>query len=109
MENPADVLTKSLPWANLRVFVEPLLFWKGDPSEADRATGTSTEGSDEGPRPDQVAPSATEGRAPSRGETRPTTRDVGETSLHEQTGLRGEQAGASVLWNNMYAALADHD
>ncbi len=108
-ENPADILTKPLPWANLRVFAEPLLFWKGDTSDAGRATGTSTEGSDEGPRPDQVADSATEGRARTRGNLRATTRDVGETSLHEQPGLRGEQAGASVLWNNMYAALADHD
>ena len=69
---------------------------------------------DESPRPDQVARSATEpcsateNRARMR-EARAMTRDATETSLHEQTGLRGEQAGVSVLWNNMYAALADHD
>ena len=29
-----------------------------------------------------------------------------ETGLHEPTGLH---AGAAVLWNNQYAALAEHD
>jgi len=28
-ENPADILTKSLPLYTMRVFVEPSLFWKG--------------------------------------------------------------------------------
>ena len=28
-ENPSDILTKNLPWAKARVFVEPLLLWKG--------------------------------------------------------------------------------
>ncbi len=32
-ENPADIMTKSLPWFKMKVFVEPLLFWKGDTSE----------------------------------------------------------------------------
>ena len=30
MQNPSDVLTKNLPWAKARVFIEPFLFWKGD-------------------------------------------------------------------------------
>ena len=29
-ENPSDILTKNLPWAKARVFVEPLLLWKGE-------------------------------------------------------------------------------
>ena len=37
-DNPADILTKSLPWHKAWVHVEPLLFWKGE-------TATS-EGSD---------------------------------------------------------------
>ena len=32
-ENPADILTKPLPWFSLKVFVEPLLLWKGDTVE----------------------------------------------------------------------------
>ena len=31
-DNPADILTKSLPWHKARVHVEPLLFWKGETS-----------------------------------------------------------------------------
>ena len=27
-DNPADILTKSLPWHKARVYVKPLLFWK---------------------------------------------------------------------------------
>ena len=29
-ENPADIMTKPLPWHKARVHVEPLLFWKGE-------------------------------------------------------------------------------
>ena len=29
-QNPADVLTKALAWYQMRVHIEPLLFWKGD-------------------------------------------------------------------------------
>ena len=32
-ENPADILTKPSPWFSLKVFVEPLLLWKGDTVE----------------------------------------------------------------------------
>ena len=33
-ENPADLLTKALPWAVSRKYIEPLLLWKGDTAEA---------------------------------------------------------------------------
>ena len=29
-DNPADILTKPLPWHKARIHVEPLLFWKGE-------------------------------------------------------------------------------
>ena len=29
-ENPADIMTKALPWHKACVHVEPLLFWKGE-------------------------------------------------------------------------------
>ena len=106
-ENLADIFTKPLPWANLRIFVEPLLFWKGD-TMATRATGTSTEGSVAGPRYDQVAVSATGDRALMRDDTRATTRDS-DARVQEETGLRDVHAGTSVLWNNMYAPLAEYD
>ena len=47
-ENPADILMKPLPWFSLKVFVKPLLLWKGD--TVDAPSGTSNpEGSDVGP------------------------------------------------------------
>ena len=47
MENLANVLTKPLPWFSLKIFVEPLLLWKG--GMADAPLGTSNpEGSDVG-------------------------------------------------------------
>ena len=42
-QNPADILTKSLPWHKARVHVEPLLFWKGETFTDDI---TPSEGSD---------------------------------------------------------------
>ena len=44
-QNPADMFTKSLPWSTLRVYVEPLLFWKGETADPP-ATEVSMEGSD---------------------------------------------------------------
>ena len=44
IDNPSDILTKSLPWHKARVHVEPLLFWKGKTS-ADTGMAPS-EGSD---------------------------------------------------------------
>ena len=47
-ENPANILTKPLPWFSLKIFVEPLLLWKGN--TVDAPSGTSNpEGSDTGP------------------------------------------------------------
>ena len=37
-QNPADILTKSLPWHKACVHVEPLLFWKGETSTDDVPT-----------------------------------------------------------------------
>jgi hypothetical protein len=31
VENVADILTKALAHAKARIFLDPLLFWKGDP------------------------------------------------------------------------------
>ena len=42
IDNPADVLTKFLPWNTARAFIEPLLMWKGDTT----AIAPTKEGSD---------------------------------------------------------------
>ena len=49
VENPANVLTKPLPWISLKIFVEPFLLWKGDTVDAPLGT-SNPEGSDTGPR-----------------------------------------------------------
>ena len=41
IDNPADILTKFLPWATSRDFIEPLLLWRGD-----TITAPCQEGSD---------------------------------------------------------------
>ena len=47
-ENPANVLMKPLPWVSLKIFVEPLLQWKGN--TVDVPLGAShPEGNDVGP------------------------------------------------------------
>ena len=34
MENPANILTKPLPWFSLKIFVKPMLLWKGNMDDA---------------------------------------------------------------------------
>ena len=44
-ENPADILTKALPWYKACVHVEPLQFWKGETlNEAADAPGLDQRG-----------------------------------------------------------------
>ena len=61
-ENPADILTKILPWYKLRVFVKPMLLWKGDTVDAPAVT-QSTEGSDVSPSPGVTSDIITNGDA----------------------------------------------
>jgi hypothetical protein len=57
-QNPADVLTKFLPWATSWPLIEPILFWKGetdksvstdDPQKFSLSIASITEGSDKTP------------------------------------------------------------
>ena len=76
---------KPLPWFSLKVFVEPLLLWKGD--TVDSPLGTSNlEGSDAGPGVEVP------GEPPSQG------RDSANVSGH---------AVPVVLHGNQYAVLYD--
>ena len=47
-ENPANGLTKPLPWFSLKIFVEQLLLWKGNTVDAPLGT-SDLEGSDASP------------------------------------------------------------
>ena len=110
-ENPADIFTKPLPWHMMRVFVEPLLFWKGETKIDETATpsgSTNPEGSD---------------AVPGRVTTRDSPHDVNGTddsdeswivigsdsaATIEPAGARRHGAGA-VLWNNQYRVLMEYD
>ena len=48
-KNPANILTMSLPWLSLKIFVKPLLPWKGDTVDAPLGTSPPA-GSDVGLR-----------------------------------------------------------
>ena len=99
--NPADILTKPLAWYQMRVFVEPLLFWKGDTMDA--PTGSSGSPNPEGSiTAEQPVTSPSPGLP---GPSRVTSDNFGQSSI-----VRGGNAGAhGVLWNNQYAALADEE
>ena len=88
-ENPADILTKPLPWFMLKVYVEPLLLWKGD--TANTPSGSSNpEGSDVNP-----------GSVPS---------EMNHEQDSVQVGVRNGQVAfqiPTILYNNQYAVLAD--
>ena len=84
-EDPADILTKPLPWFSLKVFVEPLLLWKSDTVDAPPGT-SDPEGSDAGPG--ERVP----GEPPSHG------RDLANVSGH---------AIPAVLYSNQCAVLYD--
>ena len=101
IDNPADILTKPLPWHQLRVFVEPLLMWKGDTNEANESgrsvSGPNPEGSDDGPHSDLTR-------------EREVTH-VNETNYRIPAVTYDDTAGAQtrdVLWNNQYRTLSTY-
>ena len=53
-ENAADMLTKALPHSTARIYVEPLLFWKGDTQDiGDRTASTMNKSSKVPPMPSE--------------------------------------------------------
>ncbi len=114
-ENPADILTKPLPWYMLRVFVEPLLMWKGDTNDA--PTGSSdpegsitgnapvTSPSRELPVPSEASHGNLRGVPPARSDTNANSSE----SSPRYASRAGVQSNSSVLRGNQYAALADEE
>jgi len=93
-------LTKPLAWAGLRVFVEPLLLWKGDTVNA--PSGSS----------DPEGSVARPGREQSRVASSHEIRDVNRPNVRAGTARAGrglETADARVLSGNQYAALFEND
>ena len=105
-ENPADILTKPLPWYQLRVFVEPLLMWKGDTNDAPPGSH-DPEGSITANEP-VTGPShglpVRNGVSPD-----PGLSESSRQSSNARVGTTGAQSVSGVLWNNQYAALADEE
>ena len=113
-ENPADILTKALPWFKLRVFVEPLLMWKGDTNDAPLVS-PNPEGSITANEP-VAGPSHGHpvSHDASLGNARGVSTDSGNNENSGQgsvvrAGQAGAQSVSGVLWNNQYAALAEED
>ena len=104
-ENPADVLTKSLAWATMRQFVEPLLLWKGDTADAPSGSH-NPEGSDADPGHGWTR--VTDG-SHGTNETNPGFGvPLGQLMDSDTRDLRDGRDAPVVplLWNNQYAALA---
>ncbi len=74
-ENPADILTKPLPWFKLRTFIEPTLFWKGDTNDAPSGS-SNPEGSDERTETNESHHQANSGHEQTRDEERRTELEV---------------------------------
>ena len=100
-ENPADIMTKPLPWFMLRVFVEPLLLWKGDTADAPSGI-RSPEGSDANP-----------GRGQARVASAPVTssdKTVRASNANRNDAARRQaRSPPAVLYGNQYAVLADDE
>ena len=96
-ENPADVMTKPLPWHAMREFVEPLLMWKGETLDtpSGETAGPIPEGSNNGP-------SSGLSRERERGRREQRSVDARHTIERD-----GETPIFNLLWNNQCAALAD--
>ena len=106
-DNPADIFTKPLPWHLLKVFVEPLLMWKGSLADYNSAAKSP-------PGHSHPEGSVTD---PGLGTTQDSTMTYDDSAVRAQTtdgsdgaprlnavdGMRG------VLANNQYYVLADDD
>ena len=97
-QNPSDILTKSLAWALLRQFVEPLLLWKGDTADAPSGS-PNPEGSVTRPGPEQSRVASSRGETPTNG--------MGSNENPEAGAHAGAPSVLQELWNNQYAVLAD--
>ena len=100
-ENPADILTKPLPWFTLRIFVEPFLMWKGDTDDAPSGS-TNPEGSDANPGTARTRESS------SPAETREFPGASNETQRHHDTSHAGQEIPRELA-NNQYAVLYDEN
>ena len=103
-ENPADIFTKPLPWATMRTFVEPLLFWKG---ETAAPTGNpNPEGSDAGPGLNNTRDSNDDVNDENGWIPVIPSRASARNANPTRAGIR-DMTETDILWNNQYATLND--
>ena len=112
IQNPADILTKCMPWYKAKVFVEPLLLWKGDTALAPVAAAVTagSEGSDASPthavpRDSAVTSVTADGWITVGDGFRPTTQVVNANSTIGDAGAHAGVTTSDVLYNNQYSAL----
>jgi hypothetical protein len=104
-ENPADLLTKALQWFKLKVYVEPLLMWKGDTAVAPSGS-SNPEGSDTNPGHEQTRDLAGNGRNGTVSEGNPSHNT--NASPPDGNGQSGINIPI-VLRGNQYAVLYDKE
>ena len=97
-ENPADLLTKALPWTVSWKYLEPLLLWKGDTADAPSGSA-NPEGSIKcpscGTTTDELAGSA--------------GKPMSNLCIDPMALSTDEQAEPvfNALWNNQYCVFAE--
>eukprot|EP00977_Amphora_coffeiformis_P003256 scaffold609_cov170-Amphora_coffeaeformis.AAC.10 len=107
-ENPADVLTKSLAWNVLKTYIEPLLFWKGETSDAPSGS-PNPEGSITGPGHETPLASGMSTNVSVDVNSCHHNLIVDVDANHHDPEQDQDQPAFNRLWNNQYAVLTELD
>eukprot|EP00977_Amphora_coffeiformis_P011219 scaffold2692_cov115-Amphora_coffeaeformis.AAC.2 len=107
-ENPADVLTKSLAWNVLKTYIEPLLFWKGETSDAPSGS-PNPEGSITSPGHETPLASGVSTNVSVDVDTRQHDSEADVDARQHDPGQDQDQPTFNRLWNNQYAVLMELD
>jgi hypothetical protein len=107
-ENPADVLTKSLAWNVLKTYIEPLLFWKGETSDAPSGS-PNPEGSITSPGHETPLASGVSTNVSVDVDTRQHDSEADVDARQHDPGQDQDQPAFNRLWNNQYAVLMELD
>eukprot|EP00977_Amphora_coffeiformis_P021364 scaffold9242_cov113-Amphora_coffeaeformis.AAC.2 len=107
-ENPADVLTKSLAWNVLKTYIEPLLFWKGETSDAPSGS-PNPEGSITSPGHETPLASGVSTNVSVDVDSCQHDSDVDVDARQHDPEQDQDQPAFNRLWNNQYAVLTELD
>eukprot|EP00977_Amphora_coffeiformis_P015711 scaffold4678_cov122-Amphora_coffeaeformis.AAC.1 len=107
-ENPTDVLTKSLAWNVLKTYIEPLLFWKGETSDAP-SSSPNPEGSITSPGYETPLASSVSTNVSVDVDSRQHDSEVDVDARPHDPEQDQDQPAFNHLWNNQYAVLTELD